>query len=113
MEQSWCDTTYLPIPFELLGIFRDADYVVTDTFHGTVFSLKYQKPFVTFVRESNKQKLIDLLETFSLTNRIVSDTSKLAKQLKEKLNREAIQTTIARGIRKTESYFEHNLSSKI
>lgn len=33
---------------EWLSLFRDAVYVVTDSFHGTVFSLIYNKPFTLF-----------------------------------------------------------------
>ncbi|MFR5405395.1 MAG: polysaccharide pyruvyl transferase family protein [Oscillibacter sp.] len=32
-------------PAEFLGLFRDAAYVCTNSFHGTVFSVQFQKPF--------------------------------------------------------------------
>lgn len=56
----WCENPILT-PFEVLQYFRNAKYVVTDTFHGTVFSLKFGTPFATLVRDSNFQKLNDLL----------------------------------------------------
>ncbi len=34
-----------------LAIFRDACYVVTDSFHGTVFSILFHKPFLSIVNE--------------------------------------------------------------
>lgn len=48
----------------MLAYFINADYVITDTFYGTVFSIKYQIPFATIFRESNKEKLSDLLLSF-------------------------------------------------
>lgn len=36
-------------PAEFLGLFRDAAYVCTNSFHGTVFSVQFQKPFFTAV----------------------------------------------------------------
>ena len=49
-------------PFELLSYFCYADYIITDTFHGAVLSIKYSKQFAVWIRDSNKQKLGDLLE---------------------------------------------------
>ena len=43
----WCDMTLVPSPFEVLAYFRQASYIITDTFHGTIFSIKYNKPFCT------------------------------------------------------------------
>ncbi len=36
----WCDEAVIPsTPFDVLAWFRYADYIVTDTFHGTIFSI--------------------------------------------------------------------------
>ncbi len=37
-------------PLEFVRLFRDAEFIVTDTFHGMVFSLIYEKPFVVLSR---------------------------------------------------------------
>ena len=39
-----------------LTLIKDAKYVFTDSFHGTVFSLLFHKQFFTFCRDSNKSK---------------------------------------------------------
>lgn len=46
----WVDKTVTPHPFEVLAYFRDAACIVTDTFHGSIFSIKNQRPFCTLVR---------------------------------------------------------------
>lgn len=79
--QSWCDKQILCTPFELLSYFKNADYVITDTFHGTVFSIKYNKQFITIVRENNKQKIFDLLEKFNLIDRIIDSPNELINKL--------------------------------
>ncbi len=94
MAQSWCDMTIVPDPFELLAYFRNADYIVTDTFHGTVFSIKYQKQFVTIVRSSNKEKLVDLLETFGLCSRAVFDYTKIPDVLMNSYDKKAVRNLI-------------------
>ena len=77
----WCDDVVVPTPFEVLAWFRDAAYVVTDTFHGSVFSIKYNKQFCTIVREMNNQKLTYLLKQFGLERRIVTDLSKMEEMM--------------------------------
>lgn len=81
MMQAWCDEFIYAHPFDLLGYFKYADYVVTDTFHGAVISIKYNIPFVQFVRESkeysNNQKVGYLLSSFGLEDRILQKTEEL------------------------------------
>lgn len=36
-----------PGPSGYLGLFRNADYIITNSFHGTIFSLVFNKPFIT------------------------------------------------------------------
>ena len=67
--QPFCDEYVLASPLEVLAYIKHADYVITDTFHGTVFSIKYQKKFGTIIRNSNWQKLGDLMQRFGVTER--------------------------------------------
>lgn len=71
----WCDNVVVPHPFEVLAIFQRATCIVTDTFHGSVFSLKYNKNFCTIVRGMNNNKLSHLLEQFGLEGRIVNGSA--------------------------------------
>lgn len=73
MQQRWCKHNVAASAFELLSYVKGAQCIVTDTFHGTVFSIKYNKRFVAFVRESNYNKLAGLLNQFGLIERSVSD----------------------------------------
>lgn len=77
MFQRWADKNVLCSPFELIQYFREADYVITDTFHGSVLSIKTNRPFATIIRETNRNKITDLLSTFSLTDRIVNNIDDL------------------------------------
>lgn len=84
--QKWTDLKIEASPFELLGYIKNADYVVTDTFHGTIFSIILRKQFATIIRESNKQKLSALLKTFSLDNCQVRELSALDNILVTSIN---------------------------
>lgn len=64
-------------PNEFLSLIHHAEAVFTDSYHGTIFSLLYHKPFLTFERfkESDKEcqnsRIHQLNDYFNITNRIV------------------------------------------
>ena len=73
----WCDEFVVLTPFQVLAYFKHASCIVTDTFHGTVFSVKFNKPFAVIVRESNANKLDDLIQRLGVEPHKVSDMQKL------------------------------------
>lgn len=68
------DGTPLPPMERWLKGFRDADFVITDSFHGMVFSIINRTNFVVFVNEARgAARMSDLLGELGLEDRIVSD----------------------------------------
>ena len=61
-------------PFEVLAYIKNAECVFTNTFHGMVFSVKYNKRFCVRLTDSrqysNTGKLGDLIERLNLGDRI-------------------------------------------
>jgi len=62
-------------PAEFLSLFVNAEYVVTNSFHGTAFSVNFRIPFFTVVsrKKKNNSRIESLLELVKLKNRIVFD----------------------------------------
>ena len=62
-------------PLEYVRLFRDAEFVVTDTFHGMVFSLIYEKPFVVLTRNDGlhwskySDRMTSLLDMLGISER--------------------------------------------
>jgi len=53
---------------------NNASFVVTDSFHGTVFAILFNKPFVTIGnRKRGMARFESLLDMFSLEQRLVFD----------------------------------------
>lgn len=94
--QPFCDEYILASPLEVLAYMKHADYVVTDTFHGSVFSIKYQIPFATIIRESNQQKLSDLLHRFHLDDRRLLQLSELENTLCAPIDRDSVKALLNR-----------------
>ena len=76
--QNWAWRHYTVEPFELLWLFRNADFVVTDTFHGTIFSYKYAKRFGILLRDSNRNKLGDLVNRLHIEKHLLHGTEEMA-----------------------------------
>lgn len=64
-------------PFELFAYFKHADLVITDTFHGSIFSIKNHSNYFTIVRKSNENKVVDLLKRLKQENRIITDIKEI------------------------------------
>lgn len=59
---------------EWIAMFRDAAFVVTNSFHGTVFSIIHRKPFVSLCHESRGgERFTDLLGQVGLTERLLAE----------------------------------------
>lgn len=89
-------------PFEVLSYFKNAEAVITDTFHGSIFSIITKRKFVTIIRKSegenygNEEKLTDLLNRVKLSSRLTNDISCiesiLDKNIDYKLVNEILET---------------------
>lgn len=87
--QHYCDDFVNADPFEVLGLFKNAKYVITDTFHGTIMSIINERPFVTMVRSKgygNSQKLEDLLSRLNLKNRQIQSFEELNDYFSRNIN---------------------------
>lgn len=105
----WCDMTIVPHPFEVLAYFKNATCIVTDTFHGSVFSIKYNKQFCTIVRGMNSNKLTHLLEQFGLSERIANDINKLPEILNTPIDYHPVNIKINEERERSIKYLKDNL----
>lgn len=108
--QYWCKYNVPVSSFQLLGYFRKADAVITDTFHGTVLSIKYHKKFAAIVRKSNSNKLEYLLNQFKLTNRICRNSTQIAEILDSPIRYEYVDLKISTERDRTREYLKYNLT---
>lgn len=65
-------------PAEWVGLWSKAKYVVTDSFHGTAFSINFNIPFTTLVNPNSmmNSRVLSILKIMNLESRIVYDTLK-------------------------------------
>lgn len=63
-------------PAEFVGWIKCAKYIVTDSFHGTMFSLIFKKQFFTYIAlEKTSSRIRNILREVNLSNRIITKQS--------------------------------------
>ncbi len=83
---------YNIMPGDLVGYIRNADIVLTDSYHGTVFSINMKKNFVAVLNENNPVRVQNLLNELGLMNRIDERLDNCLEEVKyndieEKINK--------------------------
>lgn len=107
--QMWVKKHLALSPFQMLKAFEKADFVITDTFHGTIFSAKYTKKFATIIRESNRNKLTDLLCRLDIENHTLKDFNSLGDVYKVNNDKSKMAEIVANGNSKALDYLKANI----
>lgn len=117
--QECCDEFVECDPFRLLAYFRDAEAVITDTFHGTIFSIINHRPFGTIVRPSsgagygNEEKLSYLLEILGLSHHRVSQLTDVHRVVSVQDDWAAVDAVVARERVAARSYLRSAVGSEV
>lgn len=108
-SQKWVHHHVALSPLEILCAFKNAEYVVTDTFHGAIFSAKYAKRFAVLVRESNNNKLSDLLFRLGIENHRAASPEMILTLYDFVDDKRAMRKIEIEQYRKSIEYLEQNI----
>lgn len=72
-EQEADKTVKFVTPGDILSLFYYADYVVTNSFHGTAFSINMNKQFWVYMPSGFSTRISSILELCSLNSRLLTD----------------------------------------
>lgn len=94
-----------------LSSFYDTDFVITDSFHGTVFSIIFNKPFLTIINsERGASRFYSLLGQLGLENRIISDIKNIElEKIDEKIDYNKVNEKIDKLRAKSIEFLFRNL----
>ena len=100
-------------PAEFLALFQNASYVCTNSFHGTVFSVQFQKPFFTAVAPAElaapeRSRTFSILNRLGLTDRVIGkgDTAGLL----DEIDWEAVAADLAKARESSMAYLRAALA---
>lgn len=108
-RQKWIPSYETLTPFELLKAFQNAECIVTDTFHGTLFGAKFGKKMAILIRESNRNKLEDLTQRLQIKNHVITDISQLSTVLEKNLDKKKINEMLRLERVRSLEYLKENL----
>lgn len=96
-------------PLYVFSYFKNADYVITDTFHGTVFSIKMNTKFCTLIRDSNRNKLEALLKKLDKLDRKVEKMEDIEQLYNTEIDFYKTNQIIEQERKKTTLYLKGNI----
>lgn len=67
LRNAYCDN-----PYEFINLVKNAEYVVTNSFHGTAFSIIFNKKFWAIPHKTKSARVTNLLELLNLSGRTVT-----------------------------------------
>lgn len=102
-------------PTRFLNILRNASYICTDSFHGTAFSVIFEKNFVVFNRysdssaNSKNSRIESVCKNLGLENRRYSDIESITELMKSPICYDNVSVKLE-GYRKlTKQYLKNTL----
>ncbi len=102
-------------PYEFLGLIKNAKYVITDSFHGTAFSIIFHKNFcASKANEKAISRITDLMKICGLEERIIStDGEELkSKRFQEDVNWDYVDVRLQKEIEFSNDFLDTILNIK-
>lgn len=101
-------------PYEWAYLFKYATAVVTGTFHGTSFAIKYNRPFAVYLTEQNRiNKVGSLLAEFGLEKQIVVDSDNIITIMMQNIDYNKINEIIEKRMSESLDYLFRNIDKSI
>jgi len=94
-----CDCKYINVvsPGEFLMYIKNATYIVTNSFHGTAFSLIYHKNFLCVERKATASRMKELMLKVGLEKHLVAnfDKKRIEDNMKTKIDYAGVDACIS------------------
>lgn len=104
-------------PKEFVNLIKNAEYICTDSFHGTVFSILFHKRFLTFSRYtddssiSKNSRIKSLLSNLEITNRNYNyNVGDIVQQIDEEILYDEVDERLNDFIERSKLFLDKALS---
>ncbi|NRT13276.1 polysaccharide pyruvyl transferase family protein [Flavobacterium sp. 14A] len=100
---------YPPVEDWIEG-FLTSEFIITDSFHGTIFSILFNKQFVTIGNESRGMaRFTSVLKMFNLEDRLVTNLDSLENLVKNKIDFAAVNKILENEKVKSLTFLKESL----
>ncbi len=102
-----------PVSSWLKG-FMDAKYVITDSYHGTIFSILFNKPFISIANiDRGLTRFQSLLNKFNLEERLITSKNDISiTLLRKKIDYSYVNNVIDKEREKSFEFLRNYLTNK-
>lgn len=103
-------------PCEFISAIKSADFIYTDSYHCTIFSIIYQKNFLTFKRFSDNSgrnqnsRLVDLFNLTGIRRRFISEENLLLPLELEVIDYQKVNENIDKARKHSVNYLINSLT---
>lgn len=104
-------TPYDVAPQDFVNLLSNAEVVLTDSFHGTMFSIYYSKKFFSFSRyeerkkDSTNSRIASVLKLLNLGDRKLIGNENVKECLSREINWNDVQSSLARFRKESYNWF--------
>ena len=116
-DNEYADETPYDIgPGELLNLIRNAEYIVTDSFHGSVFSIIYKKRFFTSRRVRKEgilctnNRLDSLFDKLGVEGRLIDGSENVEECLKRTVDYDKVHSNLNALVTESKKYLRNALN---
>lgn len=101
-------------PEQFIGVISKAEYVVTNSFHTTVFALIYHRDFITIPHFSNPDRMVNLLTELGIDNHLIGSVRNVPEDLTElEIDYEAVEIKKAAMRKESQEFLQNALNGPI
>lgn len=97
-------------PVEFIQLFANASFVVTNSFHGTAFSVNFNIPFFS-IESKVPERVNSFLEKVNLSNRIITYKAIYSDDLSFDVNFDNANTILSKERQKSSDYLENAINN--
>ena len=109
-KPDFIDETLINVgPREFVGLFENAEFVVTNSFHGLAFSIIFEKNFYLIPSKKFNLRMSNLTELFNITRNSIIKREEL---LKKSYDRNEIKNIIIKEREKAINFLKNNINSE-
>lgn len=97
-------------PGEFLTLIKNAKYVITNSFHGTCFSIIYEKDFIVIPHTTRGVRITELLDKSNLSDRIIkSNIDASLKIIYHKIDYKIVNESLKSHINFSKKFLNNSL----
>lgn len=107
---NWCDYNVICNPLQWIEYFRDAEEVVTNTFHGTILSIITNTPMAVI---SEQPKIVSLLCDFGLSHRNMRNIDHISEIMSIPMDFEGLANNLLRLRSLSKKYLDQSVEAAV